>query len=110
MATSPNPGNLLGDLLKAVMLLNLTKCMACKRPSNPGSPEFADWVVKTFLMIPVGTKCPDCQTPEERADCAIGQAIGPKYRLEGLQLVQEDPEPKDGDDGDDEDGPQSKAG
>jgi hypothetical protein len=84
----PNPGNPLADLVKAALLLNLTKCMGCKRSNDPGNPDFADWVIKTFLVFPIGAKCPDCQTPEERADAVIGQAIGPKYKLDGIRLVQ----------------------
>lgn len=100
---TPGPGN----LFKALLLHNIiSTCTGCRRSVAPGTPEYADWLVQTFLMIPVGAKCPDCQTPEERAECAIKQATGPKYKIDGLRLVQEDPKPTGGDD---EDGSQPKA-
>jgi hypothetical protein len=41
--------------------------------------------------------CPNCQSPEQRAEVAIRQATGPNYRLEGLRLIEE-PKPVDNDD------------
>lgn len=99
-------GYLLGELFKAGLLLNLTKCTQCKRPINQCGP---DWIVQTFLTIPIGAKCADCQTPEERAECAIRQAAGTMYKLDGIRLVELDPEPEH-DDGGDEGGSQPKAG
>jgi hypothetical protein len=90
---SPNP--IFGDLIKALLLQNLRTCTECRRPNVAGNTDAGDWVVKTFLAIPIGAKCPDCQSLAERAECAIRQASGINYKIEGFQLV-EDPTPKDG--------------
>lgn len=95
----PNPG----DLIKALLLGHMTTCVGCRRPFE-GSSDADGWIVKHFMMIPCAMKCPDCQSPEERAECAVEQAIGPKYKLEGLRLV-EQPKPTDGD----ESGSESQA-
>jgi hypothetical protein len=77
---SPNP--IFGDLIKALLLQNLRTCTECRRPNVAGNTDAG-----------------------ERAECAIRQASGINYKIEGFQLV-EDPTPKDGDD---EDGSHTKA-
>jgi hypothetical protein len=108
--SNPNPfADFLGNLFNAVFLQSLIgTCTGCRRTVVPFTPAFADWAVQTFLRVPVGAKCPDCQTNEERAEIAIRQATGPKYKIDGLQLVQEDPKPEGGDD--DEGQSETKAG
>ncbi len=88
----------LGDLMKTLLLNNLRTCSGCRRPNVPSNPDFGDWVVQRILTIPYAAKCPDCQSPEDRAECAIRQASGIDYRFEGFQLV-EDPKSTDDDDG-----------
>jgi hypothetical protein len=97
----PNPN--LGDLIKSLLLHHFGTCIGCRRPYADSS-DADGWTIKHFLMIACALKCPDCQSPEERAECAVEQAIGPKYKLEGLRLV-EDPKPVDGP----EDGSQAQA-
>lgn len=90
MTDEQRPG--LGDVIKALQMVSLAHCAGCKRPNDGG----ADWILKTiFKTIPVRAKCPDCQTPEERAECFVEQAIGPQYRMHGIGVV-EIPRPDDG--------------
>ena len=93
--------DLVGNLIKALLL---RQCSECRRTNVAGNSDAGEWVVKVVLSIPIGIKCPDCQTPEERAECAIRQASGITYKIEGFRLV-ENPKPTDGDDN----GSQSKA-
>ncbi len=82
-------------------------CSKCRKSAPEGGAEFADWGILTvpILMIPIGLMCPDCQTPEKRAEAVIRQATGPDYTLEGIRFV-ERPRRMD-DDEDSEDNPQS---
>lgn len=94
MASSGEAPNI-GDLIKALFLFGqVGACCECGRLNKRTNPDNDDWIIKHLLMIPVAAKCPDCQTPEERAECAIRQASGTTYHLEGIRLVQ-DPEPED---------------
>ena len=96
---SPNPNPL--DVIKALLVGHFTTCMGCRRPNVAGSSDAGDWAFKTFLPVAIvyGIKCPNCQSPEERAEVAIRQASGIMYKLEGLRLVEEPKQPEDGDDG-----------
>jgi hypothetical protein len=82
------------NLLRALLLW---QCSVCKRRNLPTNPDVGDWMIQTNGSILLGTKCPDCQTPEERANCVIEQVIGAKFRFEGLRLV-ELPQPPEGPD------------
>lgn len=77
-------GNLLATVLRALLL---RQCSVCQRRNLPTNPDADGWTIQHRNLILVGTKCPDCQTPEERAECGVEDAIGPKYRYEGLLLV-----------------------
>ncbi|WP_156765213.1 hypothetical protein [Mycobacterium sp. 1245852.3] len=80
------------EQLKALVTNQLGTCNSCRRPYVDGTPHPNDWQINVFLGIPFTLKCPDCQTPEERANMAIEQAIGPKYKREGIRFVPVDPE------------------
>jgi hypothetical protein len=94
---SPTPN--LAEQLKALVRKQLGTCSGCRRPYVNGTPNPDDWLIRLFAGIPFALKCPDCQTPEERAEVAIKQAVDPKYRREGIRFVPVDPEPQDGGDG-----------
>lgn len=67
--------------------LLLERCAVCRR-QHAGSPDAADWAIQALLnTLPVGIKCPNCQSPEGRAEVVIRQASGVTYRYEGLRLV-----------------------
>jgi hypothetical protein len=88
---NPNPW----DRIRSILL---QRCIKCGRP-YAGSSDAADWAYQAFLMkIVYGIKCPDCQSPEERAEVVIREVGGAKYKFDGLLLV-EHPKPGDGDDG-----------
>ncbi|MFZ3345275.1 hypothetical protein [Mycobacterium sp.] len=82
-------------LLKGLLLLQLGTCSGCRRP-YPGDSEAAGWLTQHSNMVMRARKCPDCQSPEERALWAVEDAIGPKYKREGLRLI-EQPEQANGD-------------
>jgi hypothetical protein len=65
----------------------LERCAVCRR-RHAGSPDAADWAVQALLnTLPVGIKCPNCQSLEDRAEVIIRQASGVTYHHEGLRLV-----------------------
>ena len=94
--TDQNPN--LGDVIKSLLQRHFSTCVGCRRPFA-GSPDADGWITQHYKMIPIAQKCPDCQSPEQRAECAVEQAIGPKYKLEGLRFV-ELPQPPDAADDD----------
>jgi hypothetical protein len=95
-----NPLDLLVALLRSFLL---RQCSVCHRPNVPTNPDAAGWIHQFRDSILIGAKCPNCQTPLERAECVVEQAVGPKFHYEGLRVVK-NPEPTDGDDD-----PQAKA-
>ena len=65
----------------------LERCTVCRR-RHAGSPDAADWAVQALLnTFPVGIKCPNCQSLEDRAEVVIRQASGVTFCREGLSLV-----------------------
>lgn len=82
-----NPTPNFAEQLKALVRLQLGTCSGCRRPYVDGTPNLSDWQINVFLGIPYALKCPDCQSPEERANMVIEQAIGPKYKREGIRFV-----------------------
>jgi hypothetical protein len=86
-----------GKQIDLLLRRHFARCYKCRRPIRSGQPDFADWSVTAFLRVPIGMLCPNCQSPEQRAEVAIRQATGPNYRLEGLRLIEE-PKPVDNDD------------
>jgi hypothetical protein len=82
-------------MLKQALTQHFTTCCSCRRPNVVGSPDYDDWALQHFLMIPVAMKCPDCQSPEERAEIAIRQASGVNYKLDGFRLVEDPGTPMD---------------
>lgn len=89
MANNDKPDWL--KLIEAGLSGNADKCISCRKPIPNDQDQVADWaILALFDTIPLGMKCPDCQTLEQRAEMAIEQATGPKYRLEGRRLVRED--------------------
>ena len=94
--TPPSP-NLLGQLIKLLFLLNLARCSGCQKPLPSPPEDRAGWLIKAFLMVPIQSKCADCQTPEERAECEIRQATDARrFRIEGFRLVEDDPSSPEG--------------
>lgn len=87
---SPTPD--FWEQLKAFVQRQLLTCSGCRHPYVDGTPDPNDWQINVFLGIPYAIKCPDCQTPEERANMVIEQAIGPKYKREGIRFVPIDPD------------------
>lgn len=78
----------------------LKSCSGCGRENRPDNEDAVDWVVQTvpLVLMPIGVKCPNCQTPEERAECAIRQAGGVLYDFNGINLTELpiDPDEEDG--------------
>lgn len=91
VATSSQVVNLIAQLVKLGVLLNLTKCVECKRS---GTTELAGWIISTQLMIPVWAKCPECQSDEERAEAVIREATGPKLKLQGIFVIPDNQQPE----------------
>ena len=60
--------SVIAALLRALLL---KQCSACRRPNLPTNADSAGWTIQHRNLILVGTKCPDCQTPEERAECGV---------------------------------------
>lgn len=81
-----------------------TTCYGCGTPFPQGLADSADWLIRTFMMYPFALKCPDCQTPDERAEMAIRQATGPNYTVNEKGRFIEQPRQFD-DDTDGEDRP-----
>lgn len=87
----------LAEVVLAFQRFSMSVCSGCKRRQPTSGPGADGWIVKTiFKTIPVVGKCPECQTPEERAACAVEDAIGPRYRMHGIGVVKI-PRPADGD-------------
>lgn len=86
------------EQLKALVRKQLGTCSGCRRPYVDGTPHLGDWLISCAFGVPFSLKCPDCQTPEERARVAIEQATGPKYRRDGIRFVPVDPQQNGGDD------------
>jgi hypothetical protein len=78
----PDEGSQINPIAALWLRVALSNCHWCQRP-NPlvSGAKADDWTMQTFLSLPVTAKCPDCQTPEERAETVIKQATGQMYRL-----------------------------
>lgn len=67
--------------LGAAVQQHYSRCYKCKAPIPGSKAEAGDWGIRLR-----GVVCPECQTPEERAEIAIRQAtIG--YTLENDRFV-----------------------
>lgn len=85
--------------IRKALRAHFGQCLKCKRPV---AGEYLDeWGVRAFLNYPVWVVCPDCQSPEERAEAAIRRATS-TYTLEGGRIVQH-PVPMDDDEDDQDD-------
>jgi hypothetical protein len=91
-------------LIESLLRRQFEGCNRCKRRTSSDQGDAADWSIRAFAGVPFGTICPDCQTPEERAELEIRGATS-TYTLEGLRFVQHS-KPVD-DDEDDQDHPRS---
>jgi len=83
----------LRSLVGALVREHFGSCCRCRQPLPSGQAGVIGWVVHTFAMYPIGIICPDCQSPEDRAEAAIRQATS-TYSLEGLRFTQH-PKPDD---------------
>lgn len=60
------------------------RCSRCgQQLTETESDRLPDWMVTTENAHVVDLSCPDCMTGEETAECAVREAIGERWLLDG---------------------------
>jgi hypothetical protein len=95
---TPDFGTLIGSLVRH----HFRACYRCRRECAANQADATDWAIRHILMYPVGLLCPDCQSPEDRAETTIREATT-ACTFERGRFIQH-PKPDD-----DEGGTQTKA-
>jgi len=90
---TPDFGKLIGSLVRH----HFRACYRCRRECAANQADATDWAIRHILMYPVGLLCPDCQSPEDRAESTIRESTS-TYTFERGRFV-EHPQPRD-DEGD----------
>jgi hypothetical protein len=80
---TPDFGKLIGSLVRH----NVRTCYRCCRECPTNQADTTDWAVRHILLYPVGLLCPDCQSPDERADTTIRESTS-TYTFERGRLIQ----------------------
>lgn len=90
---TPDFGKLIGSLVRH----HFRACYRCGRECAANQADATDWAIRHILMYPVGLLCPDCQSPEDRAESTIREDTS-TYTFERGRFVQH-PQPDDDEDG-----------